>query len=118
MPTNIGPVVATTLTTLENFDDLGNAVVLTDFITSSGGVPEFALLTNHSTTIPAGASVASLATVTATPDFITILMPGESILQPINVQEFDDSSMPYFVGVAFVGNVNISCVGVSTGAQK
>jgi hypothetical protein len=45
-------------------------------------------------------------------------MPGESILQPINVQEFDDSSMPLFVGVAFVGNVNISCVGVSTGAQK
>jgi hypothetical protein len=119
MPTNIGPVVATTPITLENFDDVGNVVVLSDFITSSGGVPDFALLTNHSTTLPGGAGVFSLAAITATPDgWFTVLMPGESILQPINVEEFDDSSMPYLVGASFVGNVNISCVGVSTGAQK
>lgn len=119
MPTTIGPVVATTPITLENFDDQGNVVVLSDFTTSSGGVPDFALITNHSTSIPAGAGVASLASIFAAPDgSITLLMPGESVLQPINVQEFDDSSMPFLICASLFGNVNISCVGVSTGAQK
>lgn len=114
MSDTIGPIVTTTPITLENFDDVGNAVVLTDFITSSGGVPDFALITNHSTTIPVSALVCSLSFITTYSNAASLIMPGQSTLQPVNIEEFDGSTLPYFVAASLTGNANISVVGVTT----